>query len=303
TGCEVCHGPGSDHAAWASNPANQGQASRFIVQPERLSPSREMLICGRCHDRVQGNGSIINDEPLDSQNRFPPVGIKRSDYLASYVSRNGPGTGDFWSDAVHSKSHHQQYSDLLKSTMHRNGRIITTCSDCHDSHGDGPFRHHLVENPDDANGALCASCHRDDLFEHIAVQTGFTHAGNQTTCTKCHMSETAKTGAGRYGILLGAPTGQAGDVNVTYFENDITSHLFGAIPRKQHPDVAGVQPGSAMPIPYTNSCGAVCHQAAIIPFLAPVGAPLVVAPGESVPAGEPDDGAAMVPLARPEDQR
>ena len=37
--------------------------------------------------------------------------------------------------------------------------------------------------------------------------------------------------------------------------NDITSHLFD-VPRKANPAVKGVEPGRAMPIPYTNACGA-----------------------------------------------
>ena len=41
--------------------------------------------------------------------------------------------------------------------------------------------------------------------------------------------------------------------------NDITSHLFD-VPRKTNKAVKGVEPGKAMPIPYTNACGA-CHEA------------------------------------------
>jgi hypothetical protein len=41
------------------------------------------------------------------------------------------------------------------------------------------------------------------------------------------------------------------------------------VPRKTHPDVAGEVPAAAMPIPYTNSCGQGCHNAALLPFLKP----------------------------------
>jgi hypothetical protein len=42
-----------------------------------------------------------------------------------------------------------------------------------------------------------------------------------------------------------------------YWMSDITAHLF-IVPRKENTAVKGVKPGSAMPIPYTASCGT-CH--------------------------------------------
>ncbi len=266
-GCEVCHGPGSDHATWAADPANNGHEGRYIVQPHYLSPSREMQICGRCHDRVEGNGPVANDEPINPQGFMPPVGISRQDYLAQYTTRKGPKASSLWSDSLHSKSHHQQYADFLKSKMHRNDKQIVTCVDCHDSHGEGPFEHHLEYDPDDAGSLLCAQCHDEELTSHMLAETGATHAGNQTTCVRCHMAKTPKSGAGNFGILLGSPTGTSTDDAITYFQNDITSHLFMSIPKKSHSDVAGVIPASAMPIPYTRSCGQACHDASTLQFL------------------------------------
>jgi cytochrome c553 len=272
-GCESCHGPGSDHVDWAANPANAGAQRRYIVQPAALSPSREAMICGRCHDRPLGAWSALtNEEPLNAAGAMAPVGISRSEWLANYTSTKGPKVTDVWADGLHSKSHHQQYSDLLKSTMHRNGRIITVCSDCHDSHGQKPYPHHLTDDPEQPNSNLCLKCHATDLLTHMNAVTGSTHGGFSTTCVKCHMPGTAKTGAGKYGLLLGAPNGTSGDNAKTYFENDVESHLF-VVPRKTHPSVVGIAPASAMPIPYTNSCGGPCHNASTLPLALPFTAP------------------------------
>ena len=140
-GCESCHGPGSDHVTWAADPANVGMQRRFIVNPAHLGPSRLAMVCGRCHDRVTGNWSVMaNEEPLNAAGEMALPGISREEWLANYTSVPGPGPADVWDDDLHSKNYHQQYSDLIKSKMHRNDRILTVCIDCHDEHGFGAVR-------------------------------------------------------------------------------------------------------------------------------------------------------------------
>ena len=225
-------------------------------------------MCGRCHDRVTGAWSVAaNEEPLNVAGQMARPGISRERWLADHASVKGPTASDVWNDGIHSRSHHQQTSDLIKSRMHRNDRILTVCSDCHDHHGFASFEHELVEDPNDAiNSHLCLRCHATDLIPHMLAQTGSTHGGPSTLCVACHVPRTAKGGAGSYGILLGIPNGTAADDAITYFENDLGSHLF-RVPRKTNPGVAGVTPAQAMPIPYTDSCGGPCHDAAAIPLV------------------------------------
>lgn len=247
-GCEVCHGPGSEHVF--SNP-------RFITNPKRLTPNRANQICGRCHDRVQGAATLENDQPLNSSDEMMPPGTRRADFLANYTSRKTAAASNLWQDldALHSKSHHQQFTDFLKSPHSRNSRRLVVCSDCHTLH-DNQFDHQLLysTSPD---SLLCVRCHAIDVEEHMIEETGASMSfGSPTTCTSCHMPKTAKSGAGSFGNLIGTPTGEESDVEIVYWENDISSHTF-ASPTK-HLSM-GVLPGEAMPVPYNDSCG-LCHQ-------------------------------------------
>jgi cytochrome c len=84
---------------------------------------------------------------------------------------------------------------------------------------------------------------------HTEKAVGVEH--DQISCVDCHATKTMQTGAGGKGL---EKTGGR-----TYWMNDITAHLFD-VPRKTNKAVKGIDPGRAMPIPYTNSCGA-CHDA------------------------------------------
>lgn len=280
-GCEVCHGPGSSHVLWAGEPQNAGVQARYIVTPQNLSPGRRVMLCGRCHDRPKGNSTFVTDEPLNAMGFMPPAGISRHDYIQEFTTRAGPALSNYWSDEVHSKSHRQQASDLLKSPMYRNDRILTVCSDCHDSHGRAPWRNQLDWDPDDADSLLCRNCHIVDLAAHTLEKVGWNHepiAG--ISCTICHQYQVTKSGAGEEGLTKGTPTGGPGDEDRIYWVNDIGAHHFVGVPRKTHPDVVGERPSDAMPIPYTNSCGP-CHQVNSIPTPPPGGgAPLRAPPEE-----------------------
>ncbi len=124
---------------------------------------------------------------------------------------------------------------MIKGNHYRNDHQIVVSADYHDLHGGGSACAGLKSPVDD--GTLCATCHVIDVTAHL----------------------TAKAGTGRRGLLLGTPTGGSGDADITYWENDISSHLL-TVARKTNKGVGGVTPGSAMPIPYTNRCGN-CHDA------------------------------------------
>ncbi len=225
------------------------------------------MLCARCHDRFVGNGPVASEAPLDSAGKMALPGIGRHDFLAAFVTQKGPAASDLWSDDLFSVHEHQQASDLLKSTKHRNDRILVTCGDCHRSHGFATFEHQLNHDKTDATGPLCFRCHNLDHFQHMIQNTGTVHAGANTYCTRCHMANTAQAGAGVFGILLQPPSGTPAEDDTIYYQNDRSSHLFLAVPRKTRPDVSGQKPVDAMPIPYTDQCGTNCHDPSLLPFL------------------------------------
>jgi hypothetical protein len=240
-GCESCHGPGSRH--WEA--AGQG---KYIVSPSLLTPEREAVICGQCHSRPKG--FLNTDSPINASGLMMIAGTSRNDYLKNYaVKQLDGGANDFYGDVdKHSKSHHQQYSDFIRSSMYKNGTELMTCSTCHDPHARTAFTRQLRYDPDN-NVESCGagSCHAaqaTNLAGHL-TEKGIPAASTKADialCGDCHLTKTAKTGAGKPGLLINS---------VQYWENDITSHLFKV------PDRA-LATTQKMPVPYTNECGE-CH--------------------------------------------
>lgn len=246
-GCENCHGPGSAH--WES--AGQG---RHIVSPSLLTPEREAMICGQCHSRPKG--AIGTDSPVDASGRMMVAGISRDAFLAAHATTqlDGAASDYFADDARHSKSHHQQYSDFIRSAMYKNGSELLTCASCHDPHRRDNPRQLLA--PPDSNAGLCGECHAeqvDGLAGHLAAELGVAanianyKANNGILCSDCHMPKTAKTGSGGPGMLLDG---------VQYWQTDISSHLFD-MPDKSWSKKSS--PGLDMSTGYTKACGQACH--------------------------------------------
>jgi predicted CXXCH cytochrome family protein len=177
-------------------------------------------------------------------------GTSRNNYLVNFTTREDADQKDFWPDGLHSKSHHQQGTDFIKSRKYRNGNQLMICTDCHDPHGAAEVKHQLRAPVRDEKNTLCAGCHENlaDVKAHTSSKVGMAHSNIH--CADCHNPKTMQTGSG-FGKGLAKKDGK------NYWMNDITSHIFD-VPRKDNKGVKGVEPGKAMPIPYTNSCGT-CH--------------------------------------------
>ena len=161
-GCEACHGPASNHVAWASKSsgwekfdqqgkgfaqsfderkdvtwpmAANGQAARSVPR----TSEKEIQVCAGCHARRQQ----FSDDPESVAHLFDafrPSLLEAGLYHADGQQR----------DEVYN------YGSFLQSRMHAAG---VTCSDCHNPHT-GKLR--LTGN------ALCGQCHAAERFDTSA---------------------------------------------------------------------------------------------------------------------------------------
>jgi len=179
--CEACHGPASEHVAWAQSPEGRSgtgptrglalrleEPARFAFEAgspiaRRVGPGaadrRALEVCAPCHSR---RSRLVESAE---------VGSAFHDAFELAILRPGLYHPDGQpEDEVY------VYGSFLQSKMYRAG---VTCGHCHDPHGLS------IEDPD----AVCAQCHQPAVFDapsHHHHPVGSAGA----SCIGCHMSAT-----------------------------------------------------------------------------------------------------------------
>ncbi|HVN33619.1 MAG TPA: ammonia-forming cytochrome c nitrite reductase subunit c552, partial [Casimicrobiaceae bacterium] len=181
--CEACHGPGSNHLAWAKRAPDAGgydQTKGLVVALDerkgvRWTPvaetgnarrsvpraqAREVDTCARCHGRA---ARLSDDEPHGR----PPLDTHRLSLLE-------PGL--YWDDGQ-MRDEVYNWGPFVQSRMYAKG---VTCSDCHDPHS--------LKLRAAGNG-VCAQCHRPDKYD-VEAHSHHTAGSAGAACAGCHMPTT-----------------------------------------------------------------------------------------------------------------
>ena len=234
--CEACHGPGSNHIAWANK---QGDWQHFDTDkglavalderkgitwtpvPEtgnakRSTPratTREIDTCARCHARA----SRLTDAYVHGKSPYATHRLARID--DDLYWNNGQMRGEVYN-----------WGSFVQSKMYAQG---VTCSDCHDPHSlklkapgndvcaqchqstkydAAAHTHHAPGTP----GAACANCHMPTTT-YMVVDPRHDHSmriprpdlsvtlGTPNACTNCHAKKTAQWAADAIEKWTGTP--------------------------------------------------------------------------------------------------
>lgn len=182
--CEACHGPGSNHVAWAKKEGDRSRyeaagngltvrlderhgvtwaidaASGNAVRSQPRNSSREIETCARCHAR--------RGQFTDAWHAGQPFA---DGYRAALLD---PG---LYYDDGQQRDEVYTFGSFLASRMHAMG---VTCSDCHEPH---------TGRPRAPGNAVCTQCHAPAKYD-AAAHHRHPLGSKGAECAACHMPTT-----------------------------------------------------------------------------------------------------------------
>ena len=155
--CEVCHGPGSRHAALFAKGQTKGHLREtLILNPKHFARDRQVDLCALCH-----NGAAQREIA-------PAFSFIPGEPLARYLSE------DTASADMHPDVHANQVGLLKRSRCYLSSSEMS-CSTCHDVHA--------AERPAAAYSERCLTCHR---VESCGMEKTM-GPSIKSNCIDCHM--------------------------------------------------------------------------------------------------------------------
>lgn len=170
--CQACHGPGSDHVAWAERADKPEGDMGLVVDYKQLDSVGVIETCARCHSRRYPT-SLSDAHGRPYLDDFMPELLRESLYHAD---------GQILDEVY-------VYGSFIQSKMYHTG---VSCLDCHDPH--------TLQTRRPGN-ELCTACHQESpptmLFETLKASSYDTpdHHFHETdslgsACVACHMPAT-----------------------------------------------------------------------------------------------------------------
>ena len=188
--CGACHGQAAAHAERASSPFTRAwwrltaSGDRQIVQPQKLTPERGLMVCGHCHgqrvpeptDRIQeilGKGDPFNAGD-DLEKFYRPVW--RETRIGDYSFANR-----FWANGAPRLTAYE-YQGLLRSACYVKGEHAShiTCLTCHSMH-EGDVRGQI--KPENRTDKPCLGCHQQ--YAAAAALASHTRHEVQSPGSRC----------------------------------------------------------------------------------------------------------------------